>query len=150
MCTKSILALTVSLLLLGGCSKTVPATSLLSGELKTDQGVACDGALIVLHPQEKERVNDAKPLAIVDSSGKFVVRTHSEADGAVPGDYAITVVWPDKAGAKQMSLSDESSQVGSGADRLNNRYGDPKTTTLKVTVKAENNDPLQLTVSESR
>jgi hypothetical protein len=138
--------------LLVGCGKSAPNTTLLSGEIKTDQGVACAGAFIVFHPQEKERLNDPKPLAIADTEGKFVVRTHGEADGAEPGEYAITVVWPQTAGrngAKQMSLSDEGSQVGSGPDQLNNVYGDPKTTKLKVTVKKESNEPLLLTVGQA-
>jgi hypothetical protein len=135
-----------------GCGKSAPNTTALSGEIKTEQGVVCAGALIVLHPQEQERLNDPKPLAIADAEGKFVVRTHGEADGAEPGEYAITVVWPQPAGGngtKQMSLSDEGSQVGSGPDQLNNVYGDPKTTKLKVTVKSEANEPLRLTVREA-
>lgn len=138
------------LALITGCGKSKPVTAALSGEIKTSSGAPCDGALIVLHPQEPTRVNAAKPLAIASADGKFIVRTHSENDGAEPGDYAITVVWPGKAdGSKTMSLGDEGSQVGGGPDRLKNLYGDPKTTTLKVTVKADGNDPLQLTVNES-
>jgi hypothetical protein len=134
-----------------GCGKSTPVTAPLSGEIKTTQGVACEGALIVFHPQEKARENDAKPLAIADASGKFVVRTHADADGAEPGQYAITVVWPGtpgNAGSKQMSLSDEGSQVGSGPDRLNHAYGDPKTTKLQLEVKPSENELLQLVVEE--
>ncbi len=145
------LLVALGLIFVLGCGKSTPVTAPLSGEIKTAQGVACDGALIVFHPKEKARENDAKPLAIADASGKFVVRTHAEADGAEPGEYAITVVWPAKAGnagSKQMSLSDEGSQVGSGPDRLNNAYGDPKTTKLQLEVKPHENEALQLIVEE--
>jgi len=131
-----------------GCGKSTPTTSEVRGTIKTQAGAPCDGAFLVFHPQEQARVNDAKPLAIADAEGNFVVRTFSETDGAVPGEYAVTVVWPEAAKEKKMSLSDEGQGgVGGGPDRLNAAYGDPKTTTIKVTIAAQANEPLVVTVN---
>jgi hypothetical protein len=138
------------LLWLGGCGKAAPVTVEIRGELKTAAGTACGGALIVFHPQEPDRVNAAKPVAIAEADGSFVVRTFSDADGAEPGNYKITVVWPQAKNAKegQMSLSSEGGEVGGGPDRLKGAYGDPNTTTLQVTIKPADNEPLKLTVNE--
>jgi hypothetical protein len=136
--------------LLLGCGKAAPTTAEIRGELKTTSGTACGGALIVFHPQEPNRVNSAKPLAIAEADGSFVVRTFSDADGAEPGDYKVTVVWPQAKNAKegQMSLSSEGGEVSGGPDRLKGAYGDPNTTTLRVTIKPTDNEPLKLTVNE--
>lgn len=139
------------LLFVGGCGKAAPVTAEIRGELKTAAGTPCGGALIVFHPQEPNRVNAAKPVAIAEADGSFVVRTFSDSDGAEPGNYKITVVWPQDKNAKEakMSLSSEGGEGGGGGpDRLKGAYGDPNTTKLGVTIKAEGNDPLKLTVEE--
>jgi hypothetical protein len=138
------------LLLLLGCGKAAPLTTEIRGELKTTAGMPCGGAMIVFHPQEPNRVNAAKPLAFAEPDGSFVVRTFSDADGAEPGDYKVTVVWPQDKKAKEakMSLSSEGGEGGGGPDRLKGAYGDPNTTQLRVTIKAEGNEPLKLTVDE--
>ncbi len=137
--------LSVALLSASGCSNGKPKTAEVKGVIKTKQGKACDKALIVFHPLEKSRVNDPKPLAIAESSGAFVVRTHTSDDGAAPGEYGITVVWPGEASGKQeFSLSGESG--GSGADRLGGRYGNPKDPKIKVTVPASGTPDLRIEV----
>lgn len=108
------IALLCSLTLLGcsgNASKAVPS----GGVIKTSKGEPCAGALIVLHPQEKARVNDPKPVATADANGNFVLRTHTLDDGAEPGEYGVTVVWlGSDVGAKEFSLSSES---GGGSHR---------------------------------
>jgi hypothetical protein len=66
-------------------------------------------------------------------------------DGAVPGDYGVTVVWPSKAnGERELSLSGEGG--GGGADQLGGRYGDPRTPAIKLTIPAQGNSDIQLQV----
>jgi hypothetical protein len=133
--------------LAGGCGKAAPPTTEVRGKITTKDGTPCGGALLVFHPQEEARLNDAKPLAVSDAEGNFVVRTFSETDGAVPGDYAVTVVWPEAAKEKKLSLTSEGdSEVSGGPDRLQGSYGDPSNPKIKVTVKAEANEPMSLQV----
>jgi hypothetical protein len=125
----------------GHSSKAVPS----GGVVKTSKGEPCAGALIVLHPQEKARLNDPKPVATADANGNFVLRTHTEDDGAQPGEYGVTVVWLwSVSGAKEFSLSSES---GAGStDRLGGRYGNPKDPKIKVTIPASGDKSLDIKV----
>jgi hypothetical protein len=138
------IALLCSLTLLGcsgNASKAVPS----GGVLKTSKGEPCAGALIVLHPQEKARVNDPKPVATADANGNFVLRTHTQDDGADPGEYGVTVVWlGSEAGVKEFSLSSESG--GGATDRLGGRYGNPKDPKIKVTIPANGDKSLDIKV----
>ena len=56
-------------------------------------------------------------------------------DGALPGEYGVTVVWPgENQGKSELSLSGEGSS--GGADRLGGKYGNPKDPKIKVTIPA--------------
>lgn len=119
-----------------GCSPSEPAPVAVKGTVKTAKGQPCDNALVVFHPTAKERLNDPKPVATTNAEGVFVLTTFAQDDGALPGDYAVTVVWPGKAGAaSKMSLSGEGEAVG--ADQLKGKYGDPSRPLLKATVPTE-------------
>lgn len=125
----------------GKASKAVPS----GGILKTTKGEPCVGALIVLHPLEKARVNDPKPVATADANGNFVLRTHTQDDGAEPGEYGVTVVWLGAtAGAKEFSLSSESG--GGATDRLSGRYGNPKDPKIKITIPSGGDKSIALQV----
>ena len=135
-------ALLMSLL---GCSPSKPQTFQAKGTIKTSQGEACAGALIVFHPMEKERLNDPKPVATADESGNFVLRTYAMDDGAVAGEYGVTIVWPGKpSGAAEFSLSSEG--AGSGPDRLGGRYGKPTEPVIKVTIPSGGDPNISLQV----
>jgi hypothetical protein len=134
----------VSFGLFAGCSgnaiKTVPA----KGTIKTAQGEVCGNALIVFHPAEKDRLNDPKPVATADANGTFVLRTFAMDDGAVPGEYGVTVVWPGEQGEKALSLSGEGNSTG--PDRLRGKYGNPKQPLLKVTIPPSGDSNISLQV----
>jgi hypothetical protein len=135
-------------LLAAGCSqpvKTVPAR----GVIKTNQGQPCEKALIVFHPTEKERINDPKPLAIADSTGAFVVRTFGADDGAIPGEYGVTVVWHSEPSGEKPKISlfgDEEGGRPAGPDRLNGKYGNPKQPLIKLTIPPDGNSNIVLEV----
>lgn len=136
--------LLVSIGLIAGCSgstiKTVPA----KGTIKTAQGEACGNALVVFHPIEKSRLNDPKPVATTDTLGGFVLRTFTMDDGALPGEYGVTVVWPGEQGEKTFSLSGEGNSAG--PDRLRGKYGNPKEPLLKVTIPPSGDSNISLQV----
>jgi hypothetical protein len=114
----------------------------------TEDGQVCDGALVVFHPRDPGLENSAKPVATTDGAGKFVLTTFSQGDGAVPGDYGVTIVW-NKAttGGGKLSLSDEGGGA-SGPDQLKNRYGDPREPKLFATVKADADNSLKFEVAK--
>lgn len=99
------------------------------------KGAPCDGALVVFHPLASDRVNDPKPVATTDANGNFSLTTFALDDGAIEGDYGVTIVWnvPDKEA--KFSLSGEGG--GGGTDKLQGRYGNPSSPKLKATVKAQ-------------
>jgi len=128
-----------------GCGQGVSKTAPVKGVIKTKQGQPCAKALVVFHPLEKARLNDPKPLAIAEDSGEFTVRTFANDDGAVPGDYGVTVVWPGEASGKSdFSLSGEGGS--SGADRLGGKYGNPKDPKIKVTIPPSGEPNLKIEI----
>ena len=133
--------------LMMGCSSSEPAPVPVKGMVKTKKGQPCDNALVVLHPTAKDRLNDAKPVATTNAEGKFVLTTFALDDGALPGDYSVTVVWPGKGGAEsKFSLSGEGEGAAGGADQLKGKYGNPSQPLLKATVPAQGGADLLLEV----
>lgn len=130
-----------------GCSTTPPKTFPVQGSVKTTTGEPCSGALVVFHPTEEARLNAPKPFATCGVDGAFRLTTFQEGDGAAPGEYAVTVVWPSDVVAGEMSLSSEGKAVG--ADRLRNNYGDPRSPRLKATVRGEPGQSIALEVDPS-
>jgi hypothetical protein len=127
-----------------GCSPTGVQPVATRGVVKTRSGEPCNGALVVFHPTEKDRLQDAKPVATADASGNFVLTTFALNDGALPGEYGVTVVWPgESTGGGEFSLSSESN---SSQDRLGGRYGDPRTPVLRVTIPSTGSEPIELQV----
>jgi hypothetical protein len=132
------------IVLIAGCSgsavKTVPA----KGTIKTSQGEACANAIIVFHPLEKNRLSDPKPVATADETGAFVVRTFTMEDGAVPGEYSVTVVWPGQQQEAQFSITGEGKTAG--LDRLLGKYGNPSQPLIKITIPASGDQNISLQV----
>ncbi|HET6425855.1 MAG TPA: carboxypeptidase-like regulatory domain-containing protein [Planctomycetaceae bacterium] len=76
---------------LAGCGDSAPKVkhpdrTKVSGTV-TLKGTPVEGATVTLHPVQKG--NGA--FGITDASGKFTVGTFEKTDGAVPGDYKISV-----------------------------------------------------------
>lgn len=70
-----------------------------------------------------------EPFAIVDQDGTFRIGTYSGDDGAPPGEYSLTIVWP--------VITVEGGEEIRGADRLKGRFENPDQPIAKVTVKAD-------------
>ena len=102
----------------------------------TKGGRPCDNALVVFHPLEQGRINDPKPVGKTDTQGGFVLTTFAENDGAIPGEYAITVVWPGQdAKSSKMSITGEGGAAG--ADQLKGKFGNPSKPLLKATIPSQ-------------
>jgi hypothetical protein len=126
--------------LLAGCSsstKTYPVT----GKVLVN-GQPAGGAVVVLSLVSNPGTMDKKPSGIARDDGTFVLSTFGSEDGAPPGEYYVTVFWPAKpkgpGGQVKGFAVDERS--GDAPDQLNGKYRDPKSSGLKVTIKAERNE----------
>lgn len=132
----AILSTVFSLSFVVGCGSSEPTPVPTKGVVKTKNGRPCDNALVVFHPIDQGHLNDPKPVATTNTEGEFVLTTFSVNDGALPGEYSVTVVWPGKdPKASKMSMTGEGGSVG--ADQLKGKYGDPSKPLLKATVAKE-------------
>jgi hypothetical protein len=61
-----------------------------------------------------------------DAEGTFKISTYSAGDGVPAGDYILTFTW--------LEFNVMSRSYG-GPDKLGGKYADPKTSTIKITVK---------------
>lgn len=116
-----------------GCAPTEPTPVATKGILKTKNGRPCNNALIVFHPLEQSRLNDPKPVAKTNSDGRFVLTTFAENDGALPGEYAVTVVWPGQE-TKSGKISMTGEGASAGPDQLKGKFGNPSKPLLKATI----------------
>ncbi len=99
------------------------------------KGAPADGAVIHFHPVEKGM---PPAFATVQDDGSYVLTTYSEADGAAPGDYVVTINWRDeRPGDGEMIV---------GPDRMGGRYAKPDVSKLRATITEGDNtiDPFDL------
>jgi len=90
------------------------------------EGKPAEGAIVVLHPTNEIETTVHRPSAQVQADGSFTLE-------AVPGEYQVAVVW----------YGDESQGnrvTGALPTKLSPRYGDPKTSTLKVDIVPHDNE----------
>jgi len=127
-----------------GGEPSKPERAPVSGKVVTKGGKACDGALVVFHASAPGRATDAKPVGTTGADGSFALTSFETNDGAIPGDYGVTIVWPASTKAAQISLSSEGG--GGGGDQLAGRYGDPRTPKIKISVPKEGLTDLRLEV----
>src|SRR5438445_6013116 len=72
-----------------GCSGGVGNTVKTGGSV-TLEGKPVGGATVTFHPEKKEQGRVAAGLT--DEDGVFQLQTFVPADGALPGDYRVTVI----------------------------------------------------------
>lgn len=136
--TKPALALAISLFALmfalTGCGGGRPGelpTFPVEGTVRFN-GKPTDGATIVFTATEPTGKHPVVAQATADRDGKYTLSTYMHRDGAPAGVYAVTIIWPEPRTGK-MKEEDEP------ADRLRGKYGTPKTTPLKATVREQSN-----------
>jgi hypothetical protein len=128
-----------------GCGGPVkPAVAPVAGKVVTKGGKDCDGALVVFHASAPGQATAAKPVGTTGADGSFALTSFETNDGAIPGDYGVTIVWPASTKSAQISLSSEGS--GGGSDQLAGRYGDPRSPRIKISVPKEGLTDLRLEV----
>ncbi|WP_020468056.1 hypothetical protein [Zavarzinella formosa] len=139
---------------LAGCGgdKGIKKVALVSAKGKISyKGKPPVGARVVLLPSKDESPDAIKPYGFVAEDGTFELTTYPSAngkpDGAPPGDYLVSIRWT--ARSKSAVDEDEGGPPGPPGgvqrDRLGDRYSNPKTSGLRLTV-AEGRDlePIEL------
>jgi len=129
-----------------GCGEVEdgPAVHPVVGSILVD-GKPASGAEVVFHPVARLPAGTPPPMAVADADGRFRPSTRLANDGAPAGDYVLTVVH-----RKPTKLADDDG--GSAVDQLKGRYGDPRKSPLKATVKAGDNvlDPIEINTKAKR
>ena len=99
------------------------------GQVLVD-GAPAAGATVFFYPVETDP-DALAPYGVTDADGSFTLTTYLTFDGAPAGEYVVTVRWPGPP---------KRGEDGQGPDRLQGRYGDPKTSTLRATVEKKPNE----------
>jgi hypothetical protein len=101
-------------------------------------GKPAEGAIVTFVRKDTDDPKMRRPGAQAGSDGAFRLSTYASYDGAPPGRYAVTIVYP--------SPARKENGENAGPDLLRGRYADPKTTPLVVEVKEgpNNLEPFQL------
>jgi hypothetical protein len=88
-------------------------------------------ARVVFHPQDAAQ--RLVPHGRVDREGAFQLSTYELNDGAPVGEYAITITWTEPAPPGSAPDAPE------GPNKLDRRYADPQTSTLRVRIEPSTN-----------
>lgn len=118
------LALVPAAISLSGCGESRVEVFPVTGKLTFD-GKPPAGAQITLHPVSAG-VEGVAPSGAVKPDGSFQVSAYQAGDGAPPGDYVATVQW----------FKFDEKLGGAGPNVIPAKYTDPKTSPIKVTIKA--------------
>lgn len=126
---------------LTGCGDAAgPAIHPVTGRVTVD-GKPAAKAQIGFHVANNQPAG-AIPFAEADDDGTFRPSTRLTGDGAPAGDYTVTVVWPE--------IRVDHGEEVRGPDRLKGRYGDARTSPLRVTVAPGANTLPTLELKTSR
>ncbi|MEW4565067.1 hypothetical protein AB1K70_21260 [Bremerella sp. JC770] len=120
------LPILVGLLMLLGCtSKEAWHADLVPAIGKvTVNGEVPAGAIINLHPVAGDLDQRAsRPSSLVADDGTYTLTTYEYGDGAPPGEYIFTILWPQ-----------DPKMGGLSPDRLGRVYATPTASKLTVTV----------------
>ena len=91
------------------------------------QGQPAEGATVTFFRRGDGKPQARHPGAQVGSDGSFRLSTFVSYDGAPPGRYAVTVVYP--------SATWQENGENMGPDVLHGRYADPQTTPLMAEIE---------------
>ena len=106
-----------------GCAPKRPKTTPVSGKVTFKQQ-PLKGAAVWFMPKAKGR----PAMGMTDENGQYRLKTFEPNDGAVPGEYAISVLPPPSKGAK-------SGAADKSAGALPTKYKSSETSGLQTTVE---------------
>jgi len=120
---------TVLILILTGCSQqeTRVPTYPVRGRVTVDGQPPGSALQIECHPVVgMDTRNPTVSRTESDEAGNFKISTYAAGDGVPAGDYVLTATW------LTFNLM---SRDYTGPDKLNGRYSDPQTSSVKITVR---------------
>ena len=119
--------------LVSGCQESPPTPTQqafrVNGRLFVDS-ILAGKACVAFHPLDREKSQGRCPVARTKADGTFELTTYAMNDGAPPGDYTVTVTWPDD----KMPVDECECPDPLLHDRLGGKYADPQNSPLLVTV----------------
>ncbi|MCZ2343298.1 MAG: hypothetical protein LC104_16115 [Bacteroidales bacterium] len=120
--------LTVAAFLLCGCGEEPrPLCQPVSGVIQVN-GKPTKDLLISYHPQTATPRNAIAATGRSDEEGRYTLSSFLPNDGAPPGEYTITVVWP----TSFQQIGGQDFPVG---DRLGGVYANKANATWKATIR---------------
>jgi hypothetical protein len=126
-------------LVFAGCTRPAddsrPAAVPVRGSV-TFAGLPAPGVLVVLYPADGSPAAKAgvKPSATTDADGTFVLSTYGQNDGAVPGEYAVTIQWFQSAAKNARKGPGMVPGFAPRVDHFKGRYKDPATSPWHVEI----------------
>ena len=138
-CFRQALAPAILVLCVPSCGSDRPTCYPVRGEIFVGQGkdrTPANGAVVIFHPTAPASAEAPRPTAHVGEDGKFALTTYVKGDGAPAGEYAITIEW-------RLPRPPPPHQPKQTGDRLQGRYADPRTSTIRYSVEKnkDNNVP---------
>ncbi|MGO9467202.1 MAG: hypothetical protein ACLQIB_19330 [Isosphaeraceae bacterium] len=131
-----------SLAIAGGCGNSAGLVPV-SGKVLY-KGEPASGAVVYFH-REGGSGTPAQPIpsGTVEDDGTFALSSDNLGNGAKPGQYAVLIEWPDRAGNGVVPVKTRGktnlvkrSRVRSGPDRLGGRYFNIANPLLHAEVKS--------------
>lgn len=119
----------VSVLAISGCSQSGDGLSKypVKGIVTVDGEPAPEVVVRFVGKDKSQAGENARfPVGVTNDEGAFEISTNGEADGAVAGDYDVTIVWPE-------------SDTPPLSDRLGGAYATPEKSKLSVIVEPGEN-----------
>jgi hypothetical protein len=120
-----------ALALSGSSCNRGPACYPVRGRVLVD-GRPAEGARVIFVPADAHDPLAPRPSGITAADGSFALRTYDPAsqttrDGAPPGTYVATVLWPPESAREQAAPDHKEAPP----DQLRGRYADPANSSLR-------------------
>jgi predicted small lipoprotein YifL len=127
----AVLILSAAFVTLQGCGQSGPALYPVSGKVQCDGKPVAD-ATVFFHRAGKTDIGEPVPYGTTGQDGSFQLGTNVPGDGALAGDYVITIVWPD--------MTKKENGNGERPDLLKGAYLKAAESKIKASVKAAKNE----------
>jgi predicted small lipoprotein YifL len=136
--TQNMRSLTLLAILssLTGCGQTSPDLPKVTGSVFYN-GQPAAGAMVIFNPASGEKGSLKRPSAQVADDGSFQLSTFGSSDGAIPGEYLVTVLWLEGGNEGEGGLGTGTKVKAGGGDRLKGRYSKPESSGLTATISED-------------